>query len=178
MIALWLFGRAQWQAWCLALCLLLFLRPLQTTLKGVQIMEINNDLISRSDLLKAFAESNHIKETASGLDVMEMLAIKEIIDNAPTVETFTKDDVAGAYNEGYMCGSRENKRPKGEWIDDEHGTTCSNCGELSHRWSNFCPNCGADMRGEFQGLTCKQVAEFGKEFMRGFEDGLRGETNG
>lgn len=35
----------------------------------------------------------------------------EEIDNAPTVETFTKDNMAGAYNEGYACGSRESERP-------------------------------------------------------------------
>lgn len=39
-----------------------------------------------------------------------------IIDNAPTVEAYTKEDMAGAYNEGYACGSREAKRPQGEWI--------------------------------------------------------------
>lgn len=43
-------------------------------------------IIDADALLKAFANSEHIKETGSGLDVMEMLAIKEIIDNAPTVE--------------------------------------------------------------------------------------------
>ena len=61
------------------------------------------------------------------------------IDNAPTVETFTKDDMTGAYNEGYACGSRENERPKGEWI-------CNNCSKC--QISKVCPNCGADMRGE------------------------------
>ena len=40
--------------------------------------------IDADALKKAFTNSEHIKETASGLDVMEMLAIKEIIDNAPT----------------------------------------------------------------------------------------------
>ena len=53
-------------------------------------------------------------------------------------------------------------RPKGEWIEDYHGNgwndywdyTCSNCGKRYERAdavlckANFCPNCGADMRGE------------------------------
>ena len=46
-------------------------------------------------------------------------------------------------------------RPHGEWIvDEEQGTsTCSNC-EVVWQFtdgtsgSNFCPNCGADMRGD------------------------------
>jgi hypothetical protein len=50
-------------------------------------------LIDADALFEAFSNSEHIKETTDGLDVMEMLAIKEIIDNVPTVE-----------------------RPQGEWI--------------------------------------------------------------
>lgn len=64
-----------------------------------------------------------------------------------------------------MCHSAD--RPKGEWLDedgdkvevDDNGITecscwCSVCGEwlvASDEYStkgNFCPNCGADMRGE------------------------------
>ena len=41
-------------------------------------------LIDADKLLEAFSNSEHIIETTSGLEVMEMLAIKEIIDNAPT----------------------------------------------------------------------------------------------
>lgn len=42
--------------------------------------------IDADALKEAFVNSEHIKETTDGLDVMEMLAIKEIIDTAPTVE--------------------------------------------------------------------------------------------
>lgn len=41
-------------------------------------------LIDADKLLEAFSNSKHIKETTSGLCVMEMEAIKEIIDNAET----------------------------------------------------------------------------------------------
>lgn len=36
-------------------------------------------------------------------------------EQVPTVEAFTKDDMAGAYNEGWMCGNREAEkaRPQG-----------------------------------------------------------------
>lgn len=48
------------------------------------------------------------------------------IKNAPTVE----------------------ERKHGEWVDNHNGTfTCTECGE-KHSKSNFCPNCGADMRKE------------------------------
>ena len=52
------------------------------------------------------------------------------------------------------------ERPQGEWIVDEDNgilrfMKCSNCGKVAE-WldggsqflSNFCPNCGADMRGK------------------------------
>lgn len=41
------------------------------------------------------------------------------------------------------------ERPKGEWIVSGLDYKCSNCGMLPYfRQYNFCPNCGADMRGE------------------------------
>ena len=137
-----------------------------------------------------------------------------LIDVAPTVETFTKDDMAGAYNEGYACGSREserpqgdlisrqdaidaleeqldylqmlnknenptaegkwygvnwarntiadlpykqNERPKGEWLRDKNGFYCSGCGAraakdnyLMELRTNFCPDCGIDLRGKVE----------------------------
>ena len=48
--------------------------------------------------------------------------------------------------------SAEPERKKGEWIDDGDPLTfkCDKCGYLVARYNNtnFCPNCGADMRGE------------------------------
>ena len=39
-------------------------------------------------------------------------------------------------------------RPKGEWVDKQDGTFCSECDYKTNEYHNFCPNCGADMRGE------------------------------
>ena len=60
--------------------------------------------------------------------------IKAVIDDAPIIE----------------------ERPKGEWIthsDYPDRLICSNCNHKYDVWfvnngTNFCPNCGADMRGE------------------------------
>ena len=46
------------------------------------------------------------------------------------------------------------ERPKGRWLRCENDLYCSNCkrdamirkGLPFQSWSNFCPNCGADMR--------------------------------
>ena len=51
---------------------------------------------------------------------------------------------------------RISKEPKkGKWVHDEFGTKCPCCGFYAYRigfmepWeSNFCPNCGADLRKE------------------------------
>ena len=45
-------------------------------------------------------------------------------------------------------------KPQGEWVGGRvghsPGYTCSICGYGVYPWNNtnFCPNCGADMRGE------------------------------
>ena len=41
-------------------------------------------------------------------------------------------------------------RPKGEWIEiniKDYKAKCSNCRTWSVVMGNFCPECGADMRG-------------------------------
>ena len=85
------------------------------------------------------------------------------IDNAPTVKTFTLLDIEENYKKGLEKGLSEweTERPQGEWImesklDGGFGdgvlvSTCSICKKSfvyhGHTF-NFCPNCGADMRGE------------------------------
>lgn len=55
--------------------------------------------------------------------------------------------------------SAQPERKKGRWIDQDDGAyypvECSECRKIplfdvdgDYRLSNFCPNCGADMRGE------------------------------
>lgn len=83
---------------------------------------MNNDLISREALKKAL-KSNCTPEICHdyGTNWCEACCphnnFEDLIDNAPTVDI--KDELAGAYNEGYMCGSREAEkaRPQGEYVD-------------------------------------------------------------
>lgn len=85
------------------------------------------------------------------------LAIKAL--EAPTVDTYTEDDVKTAIKEGHQVGYEMAKakyeRPTGEWIehyDNSDGftwLTCSRCMCKAYEDDyNFCPNCGADMRKE------------------------------
>lgn len=57
------------------------------------------------------------------------------------------------YRDGYEAAEKKYKRPEGEWLfkkqtnDNRITGQCSNCKERS-RINNYCPCCGADMRGE------------------------------
>lgn len=105
-------------------------------------------LVDADKLLEAFSNSEHIIETTSGLEVMEMLAIKEVIDNAETynqvghkmatAEGFITNpewhsDFKAGYKQAILDGQTNFKRPQGEWIygeDDcgQDGWFCSECG--------------------------------------------------
>lgn len=120
---------------------------------------MNNDLISRK-ALKEQIKNDYCKnycllpyaENYCPSNCSARYFIK-IIDNAPTVNI--KDQIAGAYNEGYMCGNKEAEkaRPQGEWIivDDTEKfiAKCSVCGRIEDsrmvKDYPFC-HCGADMR--------------------------------
>ena len=65
---------------------------------------MNNDLISR-EALKKCARVVFDKD----LGRLRVVDVSDI-DNAPTVDI--KDQIAGAYNEGYMCGNREAEKAR------------------------------------------------------------------
>ena len=63
-----------------------------------------SDLINRDALKK---ELNSRVFQGDYTTTLLLSSFNDLIDNAPTVEAFTKEDMAGAYNEGYMCGNKE-----------------------------------------------------------------------
>lgn len=79
----------------------------------------------------------------------------DLIDDAPTV-------LHDNYSMGYQDGVKKvlSERPTGHWflLDEcsNEGVYCSNCRKKVYRVeyanqkvkSNYCPNCGADMRGD------------------------------
>lgn len=54
----------------------------------------------------------------------------------------------GQYDKGYADARKRYERPRGEWITDERGYVCSECGALHSDDYPFCHMCGADMRKE------------------------------
>lgn len=103
-----------------------------------------SDLISREALKKDIMAYKTMPEIRK--------AICEVIDNAPTVEPYTKDDMTREYLKGYNACKDMNERPQGEWLwlgdnpNPNHKWSCNKCGRGVKEQENFCPNCGADMR--------------------------------
>ena len=107
---------------------------------------MNNDIISRSALKEDF-------DCVGFNDYDDYNRALRIIDNAPSVEV------------GYLtnCANCERvekiraKRPQGEWISQDYDDLkisdyrCNQCGHYQDDITNFCPNCGADMRGANNG---------------------------
>ena len=83
---------------------------------------MNNDLISRSALKE---ELEKYRFAIVGFE-----GVLFVIDNMPTVE-----------------------QPTGEWVFRRGDTCvgyykCNKCGEVERAEKNYCPNCGAKMKGD------------------------------
>ena len=133
---------------------------------------MNNDLISR-DYVEKIIESG-VVDLQDGTEEWRSFVNETCYDilnkvhNAPTIDSLDLDVHIG----GRCCGKRQGLldelRPKGEWISveekdrresEQKGVTiktlsyrklynCSLCGCDFNSSFKFCPNCGADMRGE------------------------------
>lgn len=112
---------------------------------------MNIDLISREALKKKLQarHDNGEEDFDKGYNIGIETAI-DLIDNAPTVEAVPLD-----FHEKCMDKTVKElleARPKGEWLEPYESHIAQEC-SICHRqmpapkWFNFCPNCGADMRG-------------------------------
>ena len=133
-----------------------------------------SDLISRTELWNRLA-----RVPISQYAVDERTMIHNVINGMPTAET--TGDLDDAIQEYIKSGLMEfdDFRPKGHWIfDTEDGYyKCSECGSLAeidsvtnNYWrSNFCPQCGADMRPKLIGKHA-DVTIIDEACMKGADD--------
>ena len=90
-------------------------------------------------------------------------AVDELIDNAPTIDSLDLDVHIG----GRCCGKRQRLldelRPKGKWLEDSGNIACTHCHTIwLYRKTDYCPNCGADMRSVDEGLHERAVSDLSK----------------
>lgn len=108
---------------------------------------MNNDLISRSELKRAFNKW-------WGCDDIPSSVVEDLIDETPTVE-ITETEIQEVLNKRCMTAvaneylvALHGGRPQGEWNYIQAGMcVCPFCGAIPHKlYKDFCAKCGADMR--------------------------------
>lgn len=114
------------------------------------------------------ADALKFKNVAEVNGILTHILTADEINNAPTIkpclslDNVTDEDIEKfkliwqrATSKGLPLIA---ERPQGEWIYNDYGDGCGNwhCSVCDHmpyyatkymRFLNFCPNCGADMRG-------------------------------
>ena len=117
-----------------------------------------SDLISREHLHERINETVHEGLIFSGMTIAEF--IEALIDAEPSVETDLSEYSDKLWQNAYERGKAEAERT-GHWADGHQygfsGTYwyryCSLCGYVrsdddEEKDTNYCPNCGARMKGE------------------------------
>lgn len=107
---------------------------------GTPITE--DDCISRSALKEELEAYRHTRNYKSDEDEAQNSLLDNIledIDNAPTLESFTKDEYEGAYLRGFVDSAKANERPKGEWED--YSVDFYKCPECGYLLNKDCPHC-------------------------------------
>lgn len=95
-------------------------------------------------------DADAFKKQFSGEEHYWALKIIDMIDNAPTVPL---PDFKEGYKQAILDGKTNFSRPKGKWVESDVPESilskCSLCGfHCGAKTFNFCPMCGADMRGD------------------------------
>lgn len=109
---------------------------------------MNEDLISRKKAYEVLTEYYHHKH------ISQHIALREALDMVPPVDIDLSDYSDRLWRKAYEQGKADAEpRKKGKWEYNSPVTmNCDQCGYVIADWkwneSNFCANCGADMRGE------------------------------
>jgi hypothetical protein len=109
---------------------------------------MSDDLIKRSDAIKTLEENVMFEFTED-----EEWAIT-CLQNLPSADRPSAIDLSSVYSTAYKSGYEKGKadRPQGEWINTapsyrSDNIICDQCGYNSIARYDYCPNCGARMKG-------------------------------
>jgi hypothetical protein len=104
----------------------------------------------------------------------DSLDYEELTDSNRKIIQFDKDCKQNAIDLLQNAPTIEPERKNGKWIPQDHNKTngmastlvyyypkCSVCGYCDN-YTNFCPNCGADMRGEEDNIPIEYFESGGK----------------
>lgn len=118
-------------------------------------------------------EAKHSIESSLTQNALDLISRQAAIDKADSLYRDTKNDecyMITGYNHAISdirailksLPSAQPERKKGKWIPQDHNKTngiastlvyycpkCSVCGHCDN-YTNFCSNCGADMRGKIE----------------------------
>lgn len=109
------------------------------------------DLIDREALINAVEDLYEYAELGEVLDVIKTAPTVNDCPNCEYKKQFDYISGSGSYKElqALRKFKKENERPHGKWIKHEDGYNICPCCKHKTAFSYlFCPNCGADMRGE------------------------------
>lgn len=90
-------------------------------------------------------------------DLISREALKKELNSRPFPQDYSTTLLLGVFNELIVNAQVVFERPQGVWIetsdfDEFYGKVykCTNCNKetLGCSCHNYCPNCGADMRGK------------------------------
>ena len=117
-----------------------------------------DDFIRRQDAIDGLETCDfYIDNTVAILEGETMLFEQSVISMLMELPSAEPTDIYRAgYKDGKKRGKKEQKRRKGKWVNNLHDIPiCNQCGYMTpydraiddYEYGNFCPNCGADMRG-------------------------------
>lgn len=104
---------------------------------------MTNDIISRNALIQ-----HAYSAVVDGVE-KDIIDLSDV-DNAPTVDVLPTSFEMKKFLQEFRelkDFKREHERPQGEWKPISFQFECSLCECFCAYKANFCPNCGADMRG-------------------------------
>lgn len=113
----------------------------RAALEELDTIEVSEDCISRKAIMKYIADTqlglNPYKEEDDYVKIVLDWIFDEVKNTSPVIPSRPRGEWIGISYDGYADGNP---------VYDEW--ECSNCGYETEEETRYCPNCGADMRGE------------------------------